>query len=76
MVLDMGTETECAVTAVEHPAEMGPHRDTFCLLCGGLVACDSVDDEGWCEPCAAGDAPGYTSRGDAHLMAVTAPGVR
>ena len=65
-----------AVEVVDHPGEMGPHRDDFCAACGTLASVDLIDADGWCEKCAADDCGGYTSRGDAHLMAVTAPGVR
>ena len=69
-------EAESAVTVVDHPGEMGPHQDAFCAGCGTLLTFDEMDDEGRCWSCVNDDAPGYTSRGDAHLMAVTAPGAR
>lgn len=65
---------EC-VEVVDHPGEMGPHQDAFCTACGTLGRADEMDSDGECERCGY-LAPGYTSRGDAHLMAVTAPGAR
>ena len=65
-----------AVEVVDHPGEMGPHQDAYCAGCGTLLTFDEMDDEGRCWSCVNDDAPGYTSRGDAHLMAVTAPGAR